>query len=140
MKRFILLAILAALAVIATPAVASAGCLAGAGFPTYNSAGGIESNSSISCSTNNGSHYTVRSYIQGNSGGWHSVNLNAPYVRTFSSPSDGFSTSWRWFMQCTYFAAADTMFRQKVTVTNDATGTKDEAYSGANSNMPTSCQ
>lgn len=142
MKRLLLI-LLAALAVGAfgSTAVAQAGCLAVAGFPSYDSSGSIKANAGIDCTTNNGSGYTVRAYEQGNStGSWVSVNLNQPFTFSVSNPPNNYSSTRLWFMQCSFFAPADNAFRQKVVVENNTSGTKDTDYSSVNSAMPITCQ
>lgn len=143
MRNVLRLAVLVAL--LAIPAIgapaAQAGCLAVAGFPSYDSSGSIKANAGIDCTTNNGSSYTVRAYEQGNStGSWVSVNLNQPFTFNVSNPPNNYSSTRLWFMQCSFFAPADNAFRQKVVVENNGTGTKDIDYSSVNSAMPITCQ
>lgn len=139
MKRILLILIVLACGSVAAPS-AQAGCLAKAGFQAYNSSGSTEAYAGIECTTNNGSSYTVRGYIQGNSGGWHSVNLNSPFTYNVPSPGNGYNSSRLWFMQCSFFAPADTLFRQKVTVHNNVANTTDTDISTTQTSIPTSCQ
>lgn len=141
MKKIHLLAVLAALVFSAfgSTAVAQAGCLAVAGYPTYNSNGSIQSTAGIECTTNNGSSYTVRGYIQGDSGGWHSVNINAPYTYNVPSPVNGYQSHRLWFMQCSFFTPADDNFRSKVTVHNNVANTTDTSISSINGLLPLNC-
>lgn len=135
MKR--LITILVALGALAVPAVAQAGCLAaGQGNPTYVD-GSMRIFGGIQCTTNNGSHYQARVYMQGDAGGWHIVAGNASYDY-FSPPNNYFNVR-AYYFPCANLTPQDVRVRSKIVVENMQTGSLNIGYSGA-VNRPANCQ
>lgn len=139
LRRILLVALLVLAAAAVAPSVASAGCIAAAGnAAVYPGGGAMDSNSGANCTTNNGLHYEVRIYYQGDSGGWHSVNLDNPFVYHIDLPA---YQNYRWFtaIQCAYWAPADNSARVKVRVENLASHQVDTGYSPSATLLPSNC-
>jgi len=130
-RKLIILAVLAAL--FALPGVAQAGCQAYPAQPYYSTANGaLYAIGTIGCSTNNGSHYQMRSYLQTNDGGWHILAGVPAYVNDFYSPPNGFTRDvLEGFWLCQSIAPAATQVRQKLIVENMVSLQKDTEYSTA---------
>lgn len=137
--RLLLLAILVALAAgtVAAPA-AQAGCLAaGSGNPTYVD-GSMRIYGGIQCTSNNASSYQVRTYMQGDAGGFHIVA--GPYTRNVCCPPDGYGPSvLPYYFACSALTPQDTYVRSKIVVENMISHSIDVGYSGA-VRRPTNCQ
>jgi len=133
--------ILAALAALAVPAVAApaafAGCTAaGQGNPTYVD-GSMRIFGGIQCTTNNGSHYQARTYMQGDAGGWHIVA--GPATKDYYSPGTNYFNVVPYYFACSTLTPQDVRVRSKIVVENIVTGTIDVGYSGAVT-RPANCQ
>lgn len=134
MRRILVLIV--AVAAFAVPAVAHAGCLAaGQGNPTYVD-GSMRIFGGIQCTTNNGSHYQARTYMQGDAGGWHIVA--GPATKDYYSPGTGTFVS-PYYFPCSPLTPQDVRVRSKIVVENMVTHTTDIGYSGAVT-RPANCQ
>lgn len=137
MRRItILLAVLAAsfTAILVAPAIASAGCQVQPGSVTATTS--IQTYSYVSCTSNNGSHYQLRMYIQANSGGWHSVSTGISW--DIYNPPTNYLQRFNGGYGCAMFAQADTQARNKSVLENMVTHTTDIGY-GPAANLPSSC-
>jgi len=138
MRIRLIVALVAAFAMLgAGAATASAGCQAIGGASSWRTDNSVNTNHGIECTSNNGSHYQVRMYMQANSGGFHAVTP-AISADVFSPPTN-FRKLYSNFWSCGYLAAADTQVRAKTVVENIATGSTDVAY-GPATTVPASCQ
>jgi hypothetical protein len=123
-------------AILVAPAIASAGCqAAGSGNPTYVD-GSVRIISGLQCSGTIGSHYEVRTYLQGSSGGFHIVS--GPQTKQFYSPTSGIHVD-PYYFPCSPLTPSDSQIRSKIVVENVVTGTTDIGYSGAVT-RPANCQ
>lgn len=138
MKRLLVLILLAlSLPAVAAPA-AHAGCLAQGGAVQFFS-GYTKANGYMNCTTNNGSSYEMRIYVQGSDGGAGYVS-RTPAVRfTINSPANNTQYARVANFSCGYYSAIDTTLRTKVVVQNNATGSTDVDV-GPSYTRPSACQ
>lgn len=125
---------------LATPGAAYAsGCQATSSGSAVYVDGMQHMNAGISCSSLTGNTYEIRIYLQGSSGGWHSVHVPTPLqVRTTPNTATYYRL-WSVYESCSYLTGADDYVRIKTVIENLNTGSTDTAYSGANTN-PQICQ
>lgn len=136
MRRFIQLAAIVA-ALLVPVSIAQAGCLAaGQGNPTYVD-GSMRIFGGIQCTSNNGSHYQARTYMQGDAGGWHIVT--GPATKDYFSPPNNYFNVVPYYFSCNPLTPQDAHVRSKIVVENVVSGSIDIGYSGA-VNRPTNCQ
>lgn len=129
--------LVALIAVLAFPGIAQAGCTAaGSGNPVYVD-GSMRILSGIQCTTNNGSHYQVRTYMQGDAGGWHSVS--EPQTHDYYNPGNYYTNVLPYYFPCSPLTPQDVRVRSKIVVENIASGSIDIGYSGAVT-RPSNCQ
>lgn len=124
-----ILALLVATLALGAPAAAQAGCQVYPNATQNPSSSAITTSSRVGCTSNNGAHYTLRIYIQGNSGGWHSVSTGALW--DIFSPGTNYNQTFHASFGCAMFAVADTQGRNKSVLTNVASGTQDVEYGPA---------
>jgi hypothetical protein len=139
MRKIHLFAVLVALVMGAFGATADAyaGCTAaGQGNPTYVD-GSMRIYGGIQCTTNNGSHYQARTYMQGNNGGWHIVA--GPATKDYYSPGTNYFNVVPYYFSCSPLVPQDSQVRSKIVVENMVTGSIDIGYSGAVA-RPSNCQ
>lgn len=122
MRKFITLAATCA-ALLALPAIAQAGCQTNAGSTQNPAPNAVTTSSGVNCTTNNGTHYTLRIYIQGNQNGWHSVSTGVLF--NIYNPPNYYAQTFHASYGCAMFAAGDTQARNKSVLTNVASGTQD---------------
>lgn len=127
---------LALAALLVIPGVAQAGCTAaGSGNPVYVD-GSIRILAGIQCTTNNGSHYESRTYMQGDASAWHIVA--GPSVKQWYSPANYFSRVDPYYFSCSALTPQDTYIRSKIVVENMVTHSLSIGYSG-NLRRPDNC-
>jgi hypothetical protein len=137
MRKLILLATMA-IAMLATPAIAQAGCQARGGSVQFFS-GYVKSTGYMDCTTGNGSSYEMRIYVQGSNGGAGYVSRTPAIRFTVCCPAANSTTTKTANFDCGYFSATDAFLRTKVVVENNATGSTDVAVGGAYT-RPSACQ
>jgi regulator of RNase E activity RraA len=95
---------------------------------------------SVYCTSNNGSLYQTRVYMQSNDGGWHSINLCCPVTKSYSNPPNNFLDEFiAPFGPCAQLAASATTVRVKQVLENMVTHSVDTSY-GSYYTLPSSCQ
>lgn len=135
MRMRLLLVVL--LALLAAPAAAQAGCLAEGGT-TSVAPPNLSTFGKMNCTTNNGSHYQLRLYVQSNYGGtWHTVGPGATW--DIYSPCNNCSYRRDMSTSCTYFEGPATAVRSKAVVENIVAGSIDVDV-GPVSSLPITCQ
>jgi len=139
MRRFVLLALAAALGMFAVPAAASACNATSAGAPVYVD-GLTRMTAGIHCDTYTGGTYEIRVYLQGSAGGYHSVHVPTPLKRTVTPTNiPNYNRLDDYYEQCSYLTPQDTSMRIKTVIENLASGSIDVAYSGGVA-RPQACQ
>lgn len=135
--RLLAIAIALAIPTIATPA-ALAGCqAAGSGNPVYVD-GAMKIIAGMQCTTNNGSHYQVRTYMQGDSSGSFSIK-SGPQTKDYYSPCNGCTYLLSYYFPCSALTPQDIHVRSKIVVENMVSHTTDIGYSGSTTRPP-NCQ
>ncbi len=129
---------LALAALLIMPGVAQAGCTAaGQGNPTYVD-GSMLIYGGIQCTTNNGSQYQARTYMQGDAGGtWHIVD--GPATKNYYNPPNYYKSVSPYYFLCATLTPQDIRVRSKIVVENMVTHTIDIGYSGSVT-RPANCQ
>jgi len=135
-KIGILAALMGALFIL--PNAASACQATSQGAPVYVD-GSQRMISGITCDNVSGDRYEVRTYLQGSSGGYHSVHVPTPFQVTVTPNTTGYTRYWTYYENCTYLTGADDYVRIKTVIENLTTHKTDTAYSGPNTN-PQICQ
>lgn len=138
MRRMLTLAAalcaLAAVSGVAAPS-AFAGCTAVAGASSFDPArGAIATHHGITCTTNNGSDYQLRMYMQADNGGWHTTTPKVVKVPDYASPPDNYrDTTPVVYWQCntTYVPTAANYVRSKSVIENMVTHTLSVLYGPA---------
>lgn len=131
-KKLIL--ILATLFTLVVPQVAHAGCQALGEQVDYRSTTKIFAFGGMYCTTNNGSHYQVRAYIQTNEGG--SFHIATPaYSADYYNPGNLIYEAFYGYWTCVHFAdnPGATQWRTKFVVENMVTHSIDPDYGEASS-------
>lgn len=138
MRIRMLVVLVALMGLLAVPAIAEAGCLAaGSGNPTYVD-GSVRIFAGIQCTTNNGSHYQVRTYLQGDASG-NFVNRSGPLTHDYFSPPNNYSNVLAYYFPCSALTPQDIHMRSAIVVENMVTHTTDVGHSGSVT-RPANCQ
>jgi len=139
-RRLVTTLLLAAAALgLGNVATASACNATSAGAPVYVD-GSMRMTAGIHCDTYTGGTYEIRVYLQGSSGGYHSVHVPTTLKRTVTPPNiPNYTRLDDYYEQCAYLTSADTSVRIKTVIENLGTGSIDTAFSGGVA-RPANCQ